>query len=131
MGCRAARGSHGAAATPTRAESAAPAGRSPSLARFPDLLGRPLARPVGRDEVVIGVILRGLRRLQLPEAFDLEPSLSQEPEHVSVGEMELDALVLGGPLEAVHPELRSHELLAHAALVRRAEHAENGVAEED
>ena len=45
-GSRAARGSRAAAARSRRAEAAARAGRSRALARDPDLLGRPAARPV-------------------------------------------------------------------------------------
>ena len=81
----AARGSRAAAARSTRA--------SAGLARHPDLLDRPLARPLGGDEVVVLVRRRACGRVQLDQVLDLEPRVPQRPEHVAVTEVELDAAV--------------------------------------
>src|SRR6266487_1085407 len=113
-----------------RGRSAEPAGRSPALAGFPDLLGRPLASPLDRDDVVIDVILRTLRCLQLPEPEDLEAVLAQKADPVAVLDVEVNPVVLG-PFEPVHPELRALEPLPDLAHVRRADDRQRRVAEKD
>src|SRR5262245_50369003 len=80
--------------------------RSAPLARLPDLLARPLPRPLRSDE---GVARDGaLGRVDLDEVLDLEAVPAQEADPVAGAHVELDARPVR-PLEAVHPRLRAEE----------------------
>src|SRR3954463_8454793 len=87
-------------------------GASATLARAPDLLGRPLARPLGRDVLVVGVRLRLRRRKELDETIDLEIVRTEQIDPFAVTELELDPVVTR-PLDLVQPGLWPHELLPH------------------
>src|SRR5579884_2014013 len=71
---------------------------SAGLASFPDFFAGPLLRPFERDVPVA----RGgpFRRSDLDQFLDLEAGTSQEPDHLSVREVELDGVVVW-PFEAV------------------------------
>jgi hypothetical protein len=56
------------------------------------------------------------RRLQLVQSQDFEAGLAQDPDQVSVAEVEGDALVVADPLDPPEPaELRPSELLGARA----------------
>src|SRR3954469_17151531 len=99
--------------------------------RDPDLLARPLPRPLGRDELVARGRIR--RRLQLVQRLDLEAVLSQHAQHLAVGEVELDRVaVLVVPLDAAEAELRPHQPVGRDQRARRGAHEQQrGVGEED
>src|SRR5438128_10844497 len=103
----------------TRGEAAAPAGRS-SLPRYPDLLRRPLARPVDRhvDVVLVRDGISG--RLELDEPLDLEARTVQHGDPIAMRELEIDALPVL-PLQPVQPEIRALQLGRDRAGPRVAE----------
>ena len=64
-----------------------------ALAGLPDLLGRPLPRPLGETSRSSSVILRAFGALNLAQRLDLEPVLAQAARiHSPCAELELDAL---------------------------------------
>src|SRR6266545_7356280 len=56
---------------------------------LPDLLGRPLARPLGRNESVVRMGLRRRRCLQLDQVENVQAVRAQEPDPIPVREVEL------------------------------------------
>ena len=72
--------------------------------RDPDLLGRPLARPLGREGVVVRVVDGIVGRVQLDEVGDVEAACAGGGEKLAVRQLPLDA-ELAGPLEATQPPL--------------------------
>src|SRR5206468_7682688 len=119
--CATGRGSPAAAATSTRGSAGAKAGA-------PNLFARPLLRPLGARMVVV-VVDRGLRRVELVELLDLEAVRAQESDPVAVAELELD-LVRVGPFDLVESALRTLQRLHRAALGGRTQHGERRVAQE-
>src|SRR5688572_11060540 len=70
-----------------------------ALARDPDLLARPLARPRQRNGFDQG---NGVfRRLGLDQLLDLEAALAQHANHLAMRQVEIDRVVVGD-LDAVH-----------------------------
>jgi hypothetical protein len=74
--------------------------------------------------------LRALCGLNLPQPLDFETAVAEQPDHVPVRKVELDTVVVR-PLEPMHSELGPYELFGDLATVRRTEHAQDGIAEED
>src|SRR5439155_23878977 len=112
--------------------SGAAGGASATLARHPDFLGRPLSAPLRRNVRVIRVSLCVCRRLELDQALEFEAVLAQQVDQRAMREVELDAAaLLDRPFEPVHAELRTLQLLLHNTNVRRAEHGERRVTEEN
>src|SRR5439155_17751809 len=102
-------------------------GASATLARDPDLLGRPTPAPIRGHVRVVPVLLRILGRLQLDEALDLEVVAAQEIDPHAVRQVELDSTaLLDRPFELVNSELRTLQLLLHDADVGGAEHCQRG-----
>jgi hypothetical protein len=66
-----------------------------------NLLGRPPSRPLGGDEAVVA--FRTGRGSQLDLVLDLEAVRLQQPDPISMAEVELDRRFVR-PLEPVHPE---------------------------
>src|SRR5712691_10710306 len=87
-------------------------GASATLARDPDLVSGPLARPFDRHVLVVGMYFGIRLRVQLDESLDLEPVRVQKVDPVAVTELELD-LACVRPLDPPQLELGSRELLAH------------------
>src|SRR5213593_4707652 len=58
--------------------------------RDPELFGRPLSCPIGRDVLVVGMRLGIRLREQLDETLDLEPVRAHEVDLVAVTELEFD-----------------------------------------
>jgi hypothetical protein len=71
---------------------------------LPDLLRRPLARPLQGDERIAR--RPPFRRLDFDQVFNLEPAAPEQSEPVAVGQVELDTS-LAGPLDPIHPERRA------------------------
>ena len=97
-----------------------PARAIPALPRHPDLLARPLARPLERHE------LEARRRVRGRPAARAAPrprSRSRAAgDHLAVGEVELDRGAVGVvPLDPVEPELRAREAVGRDSPRRRAE----------
>ena len=90
---------------------------SSPLPRLPDLLARPLLRPLGGDEVVVLVRLGVLGRVELDQSLDARSRLAQELEQSPCGELELDLAVVR-PLDPVQPALRPLQLLVAPAVER-------------
>src|SRR6266571_747219 len=65
-------------------------GASATLARDPDLVSGPLARPFDRHVLVVGMHFGIRLRVQLDESLDLEPVRVQKVDPVAVTELELD-----------------------------------------
>src|SRR6266699_4878941 len=76
-------------------------GPAPGL---PDLLRRPLARPLQGDERIAR--RPGFRRPDFDQVLNLEPAAPEQSEPVTVGQVELDARI-AWPLDPIHPERRS------------------------
>ena len=70
-------------------------------------------------------------RLHLDQVLDLEPRSPEQPDHVAVGESELDGAVGVRPVEPMHAEVIALQLLARRqVLVGRRQHREVRTAEE-
>src|SRR5262249_18104889 len=118
----AARGSRAAAATGTRAGAAARERRSRALACAPDLLARPLLRPVGRHVRVVLVIGGVVGRIELAKVEKLEAVRVQDAKQLAGRRVDLDALVVAfGPVDPVDVALGTDELLRGRAFFRAAE----------
>src|SRR5688572_4083579 len=71
--------------------------------RLPNLLRRPLARPLRRD---IRIARRPpLRRLDFDQILNLESAAPEHSEPITVGQVELDASI-ARPLDPIHSERR-------------------------
>ena len=96
-GSAAARGSPGAAARSRRGRAVIarllPRPRSPRPAT---------SRPVGRERVVVRVVDRVVRCVELDEVDDVEAGPPQQAEELAVGQLPLDA-DLAGPLQPAEP----------------------------
>ena len=99
------------------------------LLRDPDLLGRPLARPLRRERVVVRVVDGIVGRIQLDEVDDVEARPAEEAEQLAVRQLPLDA-DLARPLEPAEPTLRAQQRLGRRPFVGSAEDRERAVAEE-
>ena len=102
-----------------------------ALARDPDLLGGPSARPLERRDVGPLSRVAGLGGLQLEQVEHLEAVAAQHPDHVAVSEVELDRPVVLRPLEAAHPELGPLQQLRRRLGVPHAQDDEHRVRQED
>src|SRR2546428_4461982 len=91
------------------------------FARGPDLLGRPLARPLRAHVAVVVVFLRVRARVHVDKALDLQAIRVQEIDPTAVGQVVLDADLLG-PLGAVEPGERTLKRLADITHVGRTHH---------
>jgi hypothetical protein len=74
------------------------------LAGLPDFFAGPASRPVEGDERIAA--RRAVGRLNLEQLLDVETGTSQQGDHLSVGEVELDGVIVR-PLEVVHPKIWS------------------------
>ena len=107
-----------------------------ALPGLPDLFGRVALHPLEWSDVVVSS-RRAVGHLDLDEVFDLEPARAQEPDHLAVGESELDPIdlpVLVVPLCAVHPEEVAVELelgWGFIVVLRVAEQQQRVAPEED
>src|SRR2546428_5639444 len=68
---------------------------------LPDLLRRPLARPLQGDERIAR--RPRFRCLDFDQVLNLEPAAPEQAEPVAVGQVELDAGI-AWPLDPIHPE---------------------------
>src|SRR5438105_3448487 len=86
---------------------------SPALLGPPDLLRRPLPRPLGADVLVIGMVDRILRRVQLSKVEHVETRPAQDLKQLRVADVELGACsdLVVGPVQSVHPIQRPDQLL--------------------
>ncbi len=103
------------------------------LADPPDLLGRPLSRPIWVHEPVATQFGQVIRSPDLEQVEHLKAARSQQPDPIAVPEVELDAR-LAGPLESMHPEIRAQQPIGCRPFVVRLghrQHPERAVAEED
>src|SRR5687767_10101239 len=97
---------------------------------LPDLLRRPLARPLQGDE---GIARRPrFRRLDFDQVLKLEPAMPEHSEPVAVGQVELDARITW-PLDPIHPERRPPQPVAcgETVFLWHAQREEGRVHEED
>src|SRR5512133_4305672 len=106
-------------------------GASATLAYDPEILARPLLPPLGGDSLVVAVVLRVRRRVDLDETFDLETGLVKKVDPVAVGEVVLGALLVR-PAHPVHPRLRTMQLLVSVTgIIGKAEVGEHRVGQKD
>src|SRR5262249_35091509 len=127
----AARGSSAAGVSSTPGRSAAQAARSRALARDPDLLARPLPRPLDGHAVVVALLLRPVRRVEVDQILHADVVRARKADATAVLQMEPDRVARDRQLEAVHPTLRPLERLHRLAHVWEAEHHEHQVAQKD
>src|SRR5439155_667306 len=106
---------------------------SPALLGPPDLLRRPLAAPFSRHVLVVGMVHRVLRCVQLAKVQHVESGPAQDLEQLRVADVELGARpdLVVRPVEAVHSLQRPHELRPDPFGVGRAHHLEVRRAHED
>src|SRR6478752_7665281 len=101
--------------------SGAAGGASATFTGDPEILARPLLRPLDRDKIVVRVRRALVRRAQLTQLFEIEAVSPKQTDPLTVRRVIFDTQFTR-PLRSVEAvELRTHQPFVGRALVGRAE----------
>ena len=98
----------------------------------PDLLRRPLPRPIWVHQPITTKLGKAIRCPNLEQVQHFKAAHSQEADPIAVPEVKFDARLVG-PLEPMHPEVRAQQPIGCRPFVVRLghrQHPERAVAEE-